>query len=39
MQVRDTKETVFNAVLVAKVPYTIVDVGFWYQASFPTVPR
>lgn len=39
MPLRDVKEEVFNAILVAKVPYTVVDCGFWYSLSFPRVPR
>jgi hypothetical protein len=39
MALRDAKEVVLNAILVAKVPYTAIDVGFWHQLSFPTVPR
>ncbi|KAF2116486.1 hypothetical protein BDV96DRAFT_644921 [Lophiotrema nucula] len=38
MAVRDTKEIVHNAILVAKLPYTFVDIGFWHQFSFPPVP-
>ena len=39
MPVRDVKQTVHNAILVEKVPYTFVDIGFWHQVAFPPVPR
>jgi len=38
MQLRDVKEVILNAILVAKLPYTAVDVGYWYQVNFPRVP-
>jgi len=38
MQLRDVKEVILNAILVAKLPYTVVDVGYWYQVSLPRVP-
>jgi hypothetical protein len=39
MALRDVKEVVLNTILVEKVPYTVIDVGFWHQLSFPKVPR
>ena len=38
MMLRDEKEVVYSAIFCAKVPYTIVDVGFWHQISFPRLP-
>ncbi|KAF2398568.1 NAD(P)-binding protein [Trichodelitschia bisporula] len=38
MYMRDEKERVYQALWVAKVPYTIIDVGFWHQISFLTLP-
>ncbi|KAL9111868.1 MAG: hypothetical protein Q9227_003718 [Pyrenula ochraceoflavens] len=32
---RDEKERVYNEMKKLKVPYTIVDVGWWYQLSIP----
>jgi hypothetical protein len=38
MHLRDLKEDVHAAIFRNKIPYTIVDIGFWHQLSFPTVP-
>jgi hypothetical protein len=33
----EEKEDVYNRVMYNHLPYTIIDVGFWYQISFPRV--
>ncbi|KAL1311476.1 hypothetical protein AAFC00_004418 [Neodothiora populina] len=38
MMLRDAKEEVYNHIKVIKVPYTIIDVGWWYQLTIPRVP-
>ncbi|GCB21187.1 isoflavone reductase homolog P3 [Aspergillus awamori] len=38
MLLRDEKEEVYNAIKFLGLPYTVIDVGFWYQISFPTLP-
>ncbi|KAJ5690236.1 isoflavone reductase family protein [Penicillium macrosclerotiorum] len=38
MLLRDEKEEIYNAIKYIGIPYTIIDVGYWYQISFPTVP-
>lgn len=38
MALRDQKEEVFHRVWYHKIPYTIVDVGYWHQISVPRVP-
>ncbi|KAF4767107.1 hypothetical protein HAV15_009814 [Penicillium sp. str.  len=38
MLVRDEKEEVYNDIKLLGIPYTIIDVGYWYQISFPIVP-
>lgn len=35
---RDEKEAVFQRIWQQRIPYTIVDVGFWHQLSVPRVP-
>lgn len=35
---RDQKEEVYNLVKRLHLPYTIVDVGWWYQMSLPELP-
>ena len=35
MALRDAKEEVYNHILKLKLPYTIIDTGFWHQISFP----
>ncbi|OBS16094.1 hypothetical protein FPOA_13173 [Fusarium poae] len=37
MMLRDTKEEMFNNVLRLGLPYTLIDVGWWYQLSLPRV--
>jgi nucleoside-diphosphate-sugar epimerase len=38
MNLRDQKEIVYQRIWQHKLPYTIVDVGFWHQLSFFKVP-
>ncbi|PWY71350.1 isoflavone reductase family protein [Aspergillus eucalypticola CBS 122712] len=38
MLLRDEKEEVYNAIKYLGIPYTVIDVGYWYQISFPTLP-
>ncbi|KAK4999187.1 hypothetical protein LTR66_001721 [Elasticomyces elasticus] len=38
MMLRDQKEEVYNHIKHLRLPYTIVDVGWWYQIMFPRVP-
>ncbi|KAK1142212.1 hypothetical protein N8T08_008138 [Aspergillus melleus] len=38
MLLRDEKEEIYNAIKFLGVPYTVVDVGYWYQISYPTLP-
>jgi hypothetical protein len=38
LKIRDDKEDAFDAILQLKLPYTIIDVGFWSQISYPRVP-
>jgi hypothetical protein len=38
MKIRDWKEEVHNRVFQHKIPYTVFDVGYWHQISFPRVP-
>ncbi|KNG81811.1 isoflavone reductase family protein [Aspergillus nomiae NRRL 13137] len=35
---RDEKEAIYQHIRKLHLPYTIVDVGFWHQVTFPTVP-
>lgn len=35
---RDEKEEVHDRIFLNKVPFTIVDVGYWHQISYPSVP-
>lgn len=35
---RDQKEEVYNLVKRLHIPYTIIDVGWWYQFSLPALP-
>lgn len=37
-QSRDQKEEIFNLTKRLHIPYTIIDVGWWYQFSFPRLP-
>ncbi|KAI9836375.1 MAG: hypothetical protein M1819_001404 [Sarea resinae] len=38
MFIRDEKEQVYQHIRKLGLPYTIIDVGYWYQVSFPTLP-
>ncbi|KAJ7769312.1 hypothetical protein B0H16DRAFT_1517440 [Mycena metata] len=38
MALRDRKEAVYQHIRKLYLPYTIIDVGYWYQMSFPTLP-
>ncbi|KAJ6450127.1 hypothetical protein C8R47DRAFT_1171204 [Mycena vitilis] len=38
MRLRDEKEQVYQEIRKHFLPYTIIDVGYWHQISFPTVP-
>ncbi|KAJ7055609.1 isoflavone reductase family protein [Mycena amicta] len=38
MAIRDDKETVYQHIFQLYLPYTIIDVGYWHQSSFPRVP-
>ncbi|KAJ7186665.1 hypothetical protein C8R46DRAFT_879993 [Mycena filopes] len=38
MALRDRKEEVYQHMRKLYLPYTVIDVGYWYQISFPTVP-
>jgi hypothetical protein len=35
---RDAKELVHDHIFRAKLGFTIIDVGYWYQSTFPRVP-
>ena len=38
MHLRDDKEVVYQRIWQQKVPYTIIDVGYWHQISIPRLP-
>ncbi|KAI1495899.1 NAD(P)-binding protein [Biscogniauxia marginata] len=38
LDIRDLKEAAHDHVFRRRLGYTIVDVGYWYQTSFPRVP-
>ncbi|KAF8861317.1 isoflavone reductase family protein [Acephala macrosclerotiorum] len=38
MWIRDHKEEIYQHIRKLGLPYTIIDVGYWYQVSFPTLP-
>ncbi|KAJ5947919.1 hypothetical protein N7466_000934 [Penicillium verhagenii] len=38
MWLRDEKEIVYNQIRQLWLPYTLVDVGWWYQLSYPRLP-
>lgn len=38
MDMRDKKEEIHDHIFRAKLGFTIIDVGFWYEMSFPRVP-
>ena len=37
-QFRDDKELVYQRIWQRKVPYTIIDIGYWHQMGWPLVP-
>ncbi|KAJ7174377.1 hypothetical protein C8R46DRAFT_945363 [Mycena filopes] len=38
MAMRDQKEQIYQHIWRLYLPYTIIDVGYWHQISFPTLP-
>ncbi|KAJ4211705.1 hypothetical protein NW759_012307 [Fusarium solani] len=38
LRLRDVKEVVFNHIKKVYLPYTVIDVGWWYQIALPRVP-
>ncbi|KAJ7705455.1 isoflavone reductase family protein [Mycena rosella] len=38
MQLRDAKEEIYQLIRRLYLPYTVIDVGYWHQISFPTLP-
>ena len=38
MKLREDKEVVYSRIWYHRLPYTIVDVGYWHQLSFYSVP-
>ncbi|KAJ6142771.1 hypothetical protein N7471_002224 [Penicillium samsonianum] len=38
MWLRDQKEDVYNHIRELSLPYTIIDVGWWFQVAVPRVP-
>ncbi|KAJ7890350.1 hypothetical protein B0H13DRAFT_2252672 [Mycena leptocephala] len=38
MALRDNKEEVYQEIRKQFLPYTVIDVGYWHQISFPTLP-
>jgi nucleoside-diphosphate-sugar epimerase len=34
----EQKEEIYNEMKRIELPYTVIDVGYWYQISFPPVP-
>lgn len=38
MTLRDGKEVAYQDILKLKLGYTFIDVGFWHQISYPSVP-
>ncbi|KAM5384529.1 hypothetical protein ACJZ2D_001274 [Fusarium nematophilum] len=38
LRLRELKEEVLNHVKKIKLPYTIIDVGWWYQVNLPRLP-
>ncbi|KAJ7286373.1 hypothetical protein C8J57DRAFT_1446898 [Mycena rebaudengoi] len=37
-ELRDSKEEVYQHIRKLYLPYTVIDVGFWHQLSFPPLP-
>ncbi|KAL4903973.1 hypothetical protein BDW74DRAFT_185710 [Aspergillus multicolor] len=38
MQLRDAKQEILDHVQRLRLPYTVIDVGWWYQITLPRVP-
>ncbi|KAJ5814253.1 uncharacterized protein N7503_001003 [Penicillium pulvis] len=38
MQLRDAKEQVLDHIQRLRLPYTVIDVGWWFQIALPRVP-
>ncbi|KAJ4171219.1 hypothetical protein NW754_007365 [Fusarium falciforme] len=38
LRLRDVKEVVLNHIKKVYLPYTVIDVGWWYQIALPRVP-
>ncbi|PGG99547.1 hypothetical protein AJ79_08484 [Helicocarpus griseus UAMH5409] len=38
MLLRDEKEVIYNEIKRLVLPYTVIDVGFWHQFSYPRLP-
>lgn len=38
IRLRDSKEDILDLIKRLYLPYTVIDVGWWYQASIPLVP-
>ncbi|KAH7121524.1 hypothetical protein EDB81DRAFT_666503 [Dactylonectria macrodidyma] len=38
MQLREMKEDIMNYIKKIYLPYTMIDVGWWFQLSIPTIP-
>ncbi|RSL66384.1 hypothetical protein CEP53_003391 [Fusarium sp. AF-6] len=38
LRLRELKEETFNHIKKIKIPYTIIDVGWWYQVNLPRLP-
>ncbi|QPC70364.1 hypothetical protein HYE68_001116 [Fusarium pseudograminearum] len=38
MKARDTKEEILDHIQRIYLPYTVIDVGWWYQVTLPNVP-
>ena len=38
IKLREEKEQVYSRILYHKLPYTIIDVGYWHQLSFFRIP-
>ncbi|KAE9368833.1 NAD(P)-binding protein [Stipitochalara longipes BDJ] len=38
MWIRDQREQIYQHIRKLGLRYTFIDVGYWYQASFPTLP-
>ncbi|PGH27621.1 hypothetical protein AJ80_00634 [Polytolypa hystricis UAMH7299] len=38
MGLRDSKEEVHDHIFRARLGFTIIDIGYWYESSFPRVP-